>query len=267
MELAVVAIIGVGSLVFSVVIATNGQGRVRSCPAVQRKAAATFVRYKMKQEVAEGDTGKCDSGGEKQDEVVDVKIKSKKGLYKRMKRKVSKRLRSKPRDLEMQEGKQVHILEDGRHDVDGRLSFPHSDECPICLEGYKDEAVLLMLSCGHVFHEPCAAQWLDRRSTCPCCKQDLNKLAARQEREAREAKARLSAETRPFSGISQKLRSKLHRRNRSTSSSATRQASAYNISYFASLRVLPSTLRYYALVFFIYNPVSLLTHSSVPHLD
>lgn len=52
-------------------------------------------------------------------------------------------------------------------------------ECPICLCDFElNDAVVVSKStkancCQHVFHKGCLCQWLERQSTCPCCREEL----------------------------------------------------------------------------------------------
>jgi hypothetical protein len=47
--------------------------------------------------------------------------------------------------------------------------------CSICLNSYADPAQLVACSpvCRHVFHKECLFLWLERNSTCPCCRQEF----------------------------------------------------------------------------------------------
>ena len=48
------------------------------------------------------------------------------------------------------------------------------EECPICLECYKENDPVKILPCKHVFHEECARSWIvNIRGTCPLCKQGI----------------------------------------------------------------------------------------------
>lgn len=48
------------------------------------------------------------------------------------------------------------------------------DFCVICAETMAEEgSPVLVLSCGHVFHEACIRRWLTRRHTCPTCRFEL----------------------------------------------------------------------------------------------
>ena len=51
-----------------------------------------------------------------------------------------------------------------------------SDECCICLEGYKPGEVICAAktdACDHVFHEDCVREWLKNHDRCPLCRVNL----------------------------------------------------------------------------------------------
>lgn len=57
-------------------------------------------------------------------------------------------------------------------------SMPPSEECAICLNTMNDQGNVLLLPCGHFFHQSCVVPWLASatgecvvRMTCPNCKQ------------------------------------------------------------------------------------------------
>lgn len=37
-----------------------------------------------------------------------------------------------------------------------------------------ERATLLQMQCGHVYHEPCIAQWLTSHRTCPVCRKEMH---------------------------------------------------------------------------------------------
>lgn len=57
------------------------------------------------------------------------------------------------------------------------MSSTRSDDnkqCTICLSEFGDtDAAITRLGCKHVFHIPCLVPWLQRKSTCPTCRQDV----------------------------------------------------------------------------------------------
>eukprot|EP00931_Biecheleriopsis_adriatica_P004588 TRINITY_DN106231_c0_g1_i1.p1 TRINITY_DN106231_c0_g1~~TRINITY_DN106231_c0_g1_i1.p1 ORF type:complete len:323 (-),score=55.84 TRINITY_DN106231_c0_g1_i1:125-1093(-) len=49
-----------------------------------------------------------------------------------------------------------------------------SDECRVCLRSLAGETQVLMLPCGHAFHEQCITKWAcEYRGDCPLCGQSL----------------------------------------------------------------------------------------------
>ena len=45
-----------------------------------------------------------------------------------------------------------------------------SDTCNICLGEMKE---FVFVACGHTFHKGCIAEWLLKKTTCPCCRSSL----------------------------------------------------------------------------------------------
>lgn len=54
---------------------------------------------------------------------------------------------------------------------------PHkNDTCSICLDIFNPEdSVVLLVVCGHVFHENCIMDWLKKKYSCPNCKYEIRK--------------------------------------------------------------------------------------------
>ncbi|XP_067134577.1 E3 ubiquitin-protein ligase RNF128-like [Centruroides vittatus] len=46
--------------------------------------------------------------------------------------------------------------------------------CAICREQFKERDNIRQLPCEHIFHPDCLRPWLQRRRTCPTCRQYLN---------------------------------------------------------------------------------------------
>lgn len=52
---------------------------------------------------------------------------------------------------------------------------PHINEteCPLCLEEYHPGEEVLLVSCGHAFHEGCLGPWLMKSLNCPMCMREI----------------------------------------------------------------------------------------------
>lgn len=59
----------------------------------------------------------------------------------------------------------------GKHDHELRRSC---DECAICLEDFQvGQLCQVFPVCGHIFHSECIDHWLERKLTCPICRNCL----------------------------------------------------------------------------------------------
>ncbi|XP_026515115.1 E3 ubiquitin-protein ligase RNF130 [Terrapene carolina triunguis] len=52
---------------------------------------------------------------------------------------------------------------------------PDFDHCAVCIECYKQNDVVRILPCKHVFHKACVDPWLSEHCTCPMCKLNILK--------------------------------------------------------------------------------------------
>ena len=46
-------------------------------------------------------------------------------------------------------------------------------ECVICLENYKKEDKISILSCNHYYHTNCLNEWLKKKQECPLCRIEI----------------------------------------------------------------------------------------------
>ncbi|NXQ86608.1 RN128 ligase, partial [Nyctibius grandis] len=53
---------------------------------------------------------------------------------------------------------------------------PDGDSCAVCIEQYKPNEVMRILTCNHFFHKNCIDPWLLEHRTCPMCKCDIFKV-------------------------------------------------------------------------------------------
>ncbi|XP_030895517.1 E3 ubiquitin-protein ligase RNF128 isoform X4 [Leptonychotes weddellii] len=52
---------------------------------------------------------------------------------------------------------------------------PDGDSCAVCIELYKPNDLVRILTCNHIFHKTCVDPWLLEHRTCPMCKCDILK--------------------------------------------------------------------------------------------
>ncbi|XP_038604232.1 E3 ubiquitin-protein ligase RNF128 isoform X2 [Tachyglossus aculeatus] len=52
---------------------------------------------------------------------------------------------------------------------------PDGDNCAVCIEVYRPNDVVRILTCNHLFHKTCIDPWLLEHRTCPMCKCDILK--------------------------------------------------------------------------------------------
>ncbi|XP_012666834.1 E3 ubiquitin-protein ligase RNF128 isoform X2 [Otolemur garnettii] len=52
---------------------------------------------------------------------------------------------------------------------------PDGDSCAVCIEQYRANDLVRILTCNHIFHKTCVDPWLLEHRTCPMCKCDILK--------------------------------------------------------------------------------------------
>lgn len=63
-----------------------------------------------------------------------------------------------------------------------RELFEKYSECTICLASFEDgQKVVVLVTCGHLFHQKCCDEWLDYKFKCPNC--NLNILPPQQQQQ------------------------------------------------------------------------------------
>ncbi len=55
-------------------------------------------------------------------------------------------------------------------DLSTQPPVPHYDDCPICLETFRQGEEQYSTRCAHTFHATCLRSWAERRPTCPTCR-------------------------------------------------------------------------------------------------
>ncbi|XP_010633656.1 RING finger protein 148 isoform X2 [Fukomys damarensis] len=66
---------------------------------------------------------------------------------------------------------QLRVLKEEDKELD-----PDEDNCVVCLDTYKPQDVIRILTCKHFFHKTCIDPWLLAHRTCPMCKCDILKI-------------------------------------------------------------------------------------------
>lgn len=59
------------------------------------------------------------------------------------------------------------------NDYEGKHEEIKENSCAICLDDLRNN--LVITKCNHMFHKSCLGQWLGNHSTCPCCRELLQK--------------------------------------------------------------------------------------------
>jgi len=49
-------------------------------------------------------------------------------------------------------------------------------ECVICLEDMKNQEILTLIHCSHMYHTKCLESWILINNTCPLCDIKVNKI-------------------------------------------------------------------------------------------
>jgi hypothetical protein len=58
-------------------------------------------------------------------------------------------------------------------DLSSTPTQKEESSCPICLESFHPNCLLMYFECGHQFHSECSKRWLRQRSTCPVCRIEI----------------------------------------------------------------------------------------------
>ncbi|XP_062440528.1 E3 ubiquitin-protein ligase RNF128 isoform X1 [Rhea pennata] len=83
---------------------------------------------------------------------------------------------------------------------------PDGDSCAVCIEVYKPNEVVRILTCNHLFHKNCIDPWLLEHRTCPMCKCDILKalgIEADIEDGAESVQATVSNETSNVTSVNE----------------------------------------------------------------
>jgi hypothetical protein len=68
-----------------------------------------------------------------------------------------------------------------------RIPYPAvSQSCSVCLRRFQDGEDVAELPCGHFYHFTCIIRWLKLQGSCPCCRADVRRWKAPNEREMEE---------------------------------------------------------------------------------
>ncbi|NWH48096.1 RN128 ligase, partial [Fregata magnificens] len=81
----------------------------------------------------------------------------------------------KQRQLKARANKAIEQLQLRTLKQGDKETGPDGDSCVVCLELYKPNEVVRILTCNHFFHKNCIDPWLLEHRTCPMCKCDLLK--------------------------------------------------------------------------------------------
>eukprot|EP01018_Ginkgo_biloba_P004123 Gb_25302 [translate_table: standard] len=66
----------------------------------------------------------------------------------------------------------VPVKKKGKYWIKFRAS--EQEDCPVCLESFQPDQMLIHLPCSHRFHSDCLVPWLDSNSHCPYCREKIS---------------------------------------------------------------------------------------------
>jgi Ring finger domain len=177
-ELVGIVLIGVGSVVFSMVLANSSHSkRAKQDERLSHLSKATKESLEALRFIVpcSSDVTELAAAEEPQKDVTAENSPVRK--RDQLRALLHKKHRKRPCPA------QVHVHESGVYEVDGHVSFA-AEECPICLETFAGGDELVLLLCQHTLHAQCILPWLaSGHHACPVCKQDLDSLAFVQELE------------------------------------------------------------------------------------
>lgn len=50
-----------------------------------------------------------------------------------------------------------------------------SRTCAICIDGFKEQELIMKLPCGHIYHRCCLKGWMKKSTECPLCRHHFSK--------------------------------------------------------------------------------------------
>ena len=93
------------------------------------------------------------------------------------------------------------ILRESNKEDAALASVCNKSLCSICLQGFEiGQEISIATPCGHKFHSRCLRMWIPKSSTCPYCRQDLEKPCPKPREEEVDTEDTRSRDGRGFFG-------------------------------------------------------------------
>ncbi|NXL41958.1 RN128 ligase, partial [Podilymbus podiceps] len=96
-------------------------------------------------------------------------------FYSARRLRISRAQSRKQRQLKARAKKAIEQLQLRTLKQGDKETGPDGDTCVVCIEVYKPNEVVRILTCNHLFHKSCIDPWLLEHRTCPMCKCDILK--------------------------------------------------------------------------------------------
>jgi hypothetical protein len=49
----------------------------------------------------------------------------------------------------------------------------NNENCSICFENFKDNEIVNVTNCNHIYHNNCISEWTKINKTCPLCRESI----------------------------------------------------------------------------------------------